>query len=189
MLVAFPIPGFWLKNRAAMAARELPIRLARRAIELENLPYGLSQKPAILKVRDWYLDSFRDLRSFPEIKDMNDEKEFTEMIKAIKVRHNNVVQRLGAKIFLRFISSLIAFTCQELESACLLTREVGFQEVVFQEFLHTLYSTAKDDVDLEAADNVIMAGYGYGLPISPLYARYFGGDLQLISMEGYGQSN
>jgi len=53
-----------------------------------------------------------------------------------------------------------------------------------------LYSTAKNPVilgrqDLEAPN--VMAGYGYGLPISRLYARYFGGDLQVTSMEGYGK--
>ena len=31
-----------------------------------------------------------------------------------------------------------------------------------------------------------LAGLGYGLPISRGYARYFGGDLQVIPMEGYG---
>lgn len=30
--------------------KELPIRIARRALELETLPYGLSEKPAVLKV-------------------------------------------------------------------------------------------------------------------------------------------
>ncbi|CAM9902329.1 unnamed protein product [Ascophyllum nodosum] len=31
-----------------------------------------------------------------------------------------------------------------------------------------------------------LAGLGYGLPISRSYARYFGGDLSIVSMEGYG---
>ena len=31
-----------------------------------------------------------------------------------------------------------------------------------------------------------LAGLGYGLPISRLYARTFGGDLTIVSMEGYG---
>jgi len=31
-----------------------------------------------------------------------------------------------------------------------------------------------------------LAGLGYGLPISRAYARYFGGDLSMMSMEGYG---
>lgn len=37
------------------------------------------------------MDSFRDPRCFPEIKDLNDEREFKETIKAIKVRDINVV--------------------------------------------------------------------------------------------------
>ncbi|KAF5464867.1 pyruvate dehydrogenase (acetyl-transferring) kinase, mitochondrial-like isoform X2 [Juglans microcarpa x Juglans regia] len=297
--------------------KELSIRIARRAIELESLPYSLSEKPAVLKVRDWYLDSFRDLRSFPEIKDTNDEKEFTQMIKAIKVRHNNVVPMMALGVqqlkkgmdqkimyedlveihqFLdRFYMSRIGIrmligqhvelhnpnppphcvgyidtkmsplevaraASEDARSICL--REYGsapdvhiygdpkftfpyvpthLQLMVFElvknslravqeRFMDSdkvapsiriivadgiedvtikvsdegggiarsglpkiftyLYSTAKNPLDVESdlgtADAVTMAGYGYGLPISRLYARYFGGDLQIISMEGYG---
>lgn len=32
----------------------------------------------------------------------------------------------------------------------------------------------------------VMAGYGIGLPMSRLYARYFGGDLEISSVEGVG---
>ncbi|KAL3908931.1 MAG: hypothetical protein SGARI_002840 [Bacillariaceae sp.] len=41
----------------------------------------------------------------------------------------------------------------------------------------------------EAVDHGIdspLAGLGYGLPISRSYCRYFGGDLSIMSMEGYG---
>lgn len=31
-----------------------------------------------------------------------------------------------------------------------------------------------------------MAGLGFGLPLSRLYARYFGGDLMIVNMPGYG---
>jgi pyruvate dehydrogenase kinase 2/3/4 len=31
-----------------------------------------------------------------------------------------------------------------------------------------------------------IAGFGYGLPLSRLYARYFGGDLSIMSMDGWG---
>ncbi|KAF8017684.1 hypothetical protein BT93_H2777 [Corymbia citriodora subsp. variegata] len=298
--------------------KELPIRIARRAIELENLPYGLSEKPAVLKVRDWYLDSFRDVRAFPEIKDTVDERDFTQMIKAVKVRHNNVVPMMALGVqqlkkdmkqkvvcedldeihqFLdRFYMSRIGIrmligqhvelhnpnppphcvgyihtrmspvevarnASEDARAICL--REYGsapdiniygdpsftfpryvpthlhlmvFELVknslraVQERFMDSdkvsppvriivadgiedvtikvsdegggiprsglpkiftyLYSTAKNPLDensdLGTADNVTMAGYGYGLPISRLYAQYFGGDLQIISMEGYG---
>uniref|UniRef100_A0A671X731 Protein-serine/threonine kinase n=1 Tax=Sparus aurata TaxID=8175 RepID=A0A671X731_SPAAU len=47
-----------------------------------------------------------------------------------------------------------------------------------------MYSTAPTP-SLEPGA-VPLAGFGYGLPISRLYARYFQGDLKLYSMEGVG---
>ncbi|TMW56413.1 hypothetical protein Poli38472_006423 [Pythium oligandrum] len=55
-----------------------------------------------------------------------------------------------------------------------------------------LYTTADADAferleaPLDFGGDSPLAGLGYGLPISRLFARYFGGDLQVISMEGYG---
>ena len=50
----------------------------------------------------------------------------------------------------------------------------------------TVETTPNLDPDFNKSDfKAPMAGFGYGLPISRLYARYFGGDLKLISMEGW----
>ncbi|KAJ5666409.1 uncharacterized protein N7477_008857 [Penicillium maclennaniae] len=52
----------------------------------------------------------------------------------------------------------------------------------------TVEQTPNLDPDFDKSDfKAPMAGFGYGLPISRLYARYFGGDLKLISMEGDGR--
>lgn len=48
-----------------------------------------------------------------------------------------------------------------------------------------MYSTAPQPSKSDA-HTVPLAGYGYGLPISRLYARYFHGDLILLSCEGCG---
>ncbi|MQM03748.1 hypothetical protein Taro_036538 [Colocasia esculenta] len=295
--------------------KELPIRIARRAIELDSLPFGLSQKPAVLKVRDWYLDSFRDLRSFPGIRDTKDELAFTQMIKMIKVRHNNVVpamalgvqelkkdlnpkvaysdleeihkfldrfymSRIGIRMLIgqhvtlhdpnpepgcigqintRMSPISVAHTASEdarvvcmrkygsapdvviygdpdftfpyvpshlhmmmfelvknslravQERSMISDRDVppikiivadGIEDVTIKisdegggiprsglpKIFTYLYSTAENPLSEDFSsgnDGVTMAGYGYGLPISRLYARYFGGDLQIISMEGY----
>jgi len=56
-----------------------------------------------------------------------------------------------------------------------------------------LFTTAEPVFNIETADdlesfgrNSPLAGLGYGLPIARLYARYFGGDLHIISVEGFG---
>ncbi|KAJ7524539.1 hypothetical protein O6H91_17G010300 [Diphasiastrum complanatum] len=296
--------------------KELPVRLAHRVIELENLPHRLSIKAPVLKVRDWYVDSFKDLRSFPEVLNSADELKFTELIHQIKIRHNNVVptmamgiqqlkEDLGRKMGLnelpeihqfldRFYMSRIGIrmligqhvalhqrrppagyiglicthvspvevaqnAIDDARSACMRTYgsapevhvygDPSFKFAYVPTHLHQmifellknslravqelfmdadhdcppirvvvadgnedvtikisdegggiprsglskiwtyLYTTAKSPLangeQIQDTPNV-MAGYGYGLPISRLYARYFGGDLQVISMEGYG---
>ncbi|TRY56646.1 hypothetical protein DNTS_030360 [Danionella cerebrum] len=48
-----------------------------------------------------------------------------------------------------------------------------------------MYSTAPTP-QVDEKQRAPLAGFGYGLPISRLYAKYFQGDLQLYSMEGHG---
>jgi len=54
-------------------------------------------------------------------------------------------------------------------------------------YMYTTMENQGIDSDFQASDfKAPMAGFGYGLPLSRLYARYFGGDLRLISMDGFG---
>ncbi|XP_063715385.1 pyruvate dehydrogenase (acetyl-transferring) kinase isozyme 2, mitochondrial-like isoform X2 [Symsagittifera roscoffensis] len=51
-----------------------------------------------------------------------------------------------------------------------------------------LYTTAKlpMQISTHGGDSTPLAGYGYGLPLSRIYARYFNGDLILCPQEGLG---
>ncbi|PRP78770.1 pyruvate dehydrogenase kinase-like protein [Planoprotostelium fungivorum] len=67
----------------------------------------------------------------------------------------------------------------------------GISRSNYEKIWSYLYTTADFDADvsIDGPDfgmETPMAGLGVGLPISRLYARYFGGDLQLMSMEGHG---
>ena len=75
--------------------KELPVRFAHRVAELENLPLGLSSKEQVQTVRDWYVESYDELKSFPEVKTMEDEAKFTEVIKRVMDRHANVVPMIA----------------------------------------------------------------------------------------------
>ena len=52
------------------------------------------------------------------------------------------------------------------------------------------YSYSSEPIDLiensELTNQPIMSGFGFGLPMSRLYCKYFGGDLIVNPMDGYG---
>lgn len=74
---------------------ELPIRLAKRIVELDSLPYGLSYTPPVIKVRGWYEQSFRDILSTREPTNIVEEEVFTRVIENILQRHVDVVPTLA----------------------------------------------------------------------------------------------
>jgi len=61
----------------------------------------------------------------------------------------------------------------------------GIPRSLTDQLFHYMYSTAPQPSKSDA-HTVPLAGYGYGLPISRLYARYFHGELSLLSCDGYG---
>lgn len=70
----------------------------------------------------------------------------------------------------------------------------GVPQSKLEHLFHYLYSTAPkprksqsgSGPGLNTGPSTPFAGYGYGLPISRLYARYFLGDLFLFSADGWG---
>jgi len=67
-------------------------------------------------------------------------------------------------------------------------RAGGIPFSVGQRVWSYMYSTAKKETKGEnfEKEGTPLAGYGVGLPLSRLYARYLGGDLRIISMPGVG---
>ncbi|XP_055947891.1 pyruvate dehydrogenase (acetyl-transferring) kinase, mitochondrial-like isoform X1 [Argiope bruennichi] len=60
----------------------------------------------------------------------------------------------------------------------------GIPRSLIDTLFQYMYSTAP--TPSPSTESTPLAGYGYGLPLSRLYARYFQGDLIVTSAEGYG---
>jgi pyruvate dehydrogenase kinase 2/3/4 len=87
-------------DSARFLHHELPIRLAKKVRELESLPYGLSQTRPVQRVRDWYVESFRDCLKFDEIRHSQDSERFTSQLQTIYQRHANVVPLMAQGVLM-----------------------------------------------------------------------------------------
>mmetsp|Transcript_2800 Transcript_2800/g.4132 ORF Transcript_2800/g.4132 Transcript_2800/m.4132 type:complete len:608 (+) Transcript_2800:52-1875(+) len=69
--------------------RELPIRIAQRAIDLLTLPYGLNRTKEVQSIANTYLQYLQKLRDFPMPTNAESEREFTDQLKSfILDRHS-----------------------------------------------------------------------------------------------------
>ncbi|KAJ3031816.1 UNVERIFIED_CONTAM: hypothetical protein HDU68_012322 [Siphonaria sp. JEL0065] len=73
---------------------ELPIRLARRVVELENLPYNLSKMASVQKVASWYSQSYQDLINFPSPEEFGISK---TMLRDISVKNEEGVSKTDSE--------------------------------------------------------------------------------------------
>ena len=72
---------------ATFLKRELPVRLARRVVELNALPEGLHAMPSVKRVREWYEHSFVEIRRAAAPNDVEREEGFYELMTQIYDRH------------------------------------------------------------------------------------------------------
>jgi len=67
--------------------KELPIRLANRVTDLNNLPFGLAKNHSINKVREWYLTSFIELTEVNEPQTISDIEKYRNIVDIVYKRH------------------------------------------------------------------------------------------------------
>jgi len=85
-------------EQAKFLWKELPIRFTRSYIELQNLPFGLSESVAVKSVSSWYKNILLALFSFPEPKTEALEKSYANMLASLLLEHAQVPHALGLGI-------------------------------------------------------------------------------------------
>lgn len=88
-----------IKLTSAYIYNELPIRLAQRVKDLNDLPYGLSKNHSVNKVREWYLQSFMDIVEYKQPLVIDEMYKFKEVIEKIHDRHASTLTTMSRGIY------------------------------------------------------------------------------------------
>lgn len=88
-----------IKLTSTYIYNELPIRLAQRVKDLNELPYGLSKNHSINKVREWYLQSFMDIVEYKQPSVIDEIYKFKEVIEKIHDRHASTLTTMSRGIY------------------------------------------------------------------------------------------
>lgn len=78
---------------------EIPVRLAKRVTDLNNLPFGLSKNHSINNIREWYLTSFEELAYIKEPKTESEIIDFKNNIETIYKRHSTTLSIISKGLY------------------------------------------------------------------------------------------
>ena len=70
--------------------QELPIRIAKRILNLQELPYELNNYAGMQNIHDEYVSSFKKLTSIKYPVDIKDCDNYVKLLEELKKNHNNV---------------------------------------------------------------------------------------------------
>lgn len=88
-----------IKLTSTYIYNEVPIRLAQRVRDLNDLPYGLSKNHSVNKVREWYLQSFMDIVEHPMPVVIDEMYKFKDVIEKIHDRHASTLTTMSRGIY------------------------------------------------------------------------------------------
>ncbi|CAG8829592.1 9544_t:CDS:1, partial [Racocetra persica] len=77
---------------------ELPVRIAHRIRDFQNLPFIVGTNPHLAKVYDLYWFAFEKLRKFPPIRSIEENNEWCKTIKGLLKDHLVVIPQLAMGI-------------------------------------------------------------------------------------------
>ena len=70
--------------------QELPIRIAKRIINLQKLPYELNKFVGMQEIHDNYVKSFEKLSKSRYPQDINDCNNYVDLLNDLKISHSDV---------------------------------------------------------------------------------------------------
>lgn len=87
--------GSHLLRSAQFLHKELPVRIAHRIAAFQNLPYVVGSYPIIYQVHTMYRNAFDLLNEFRQVKTMDEEKNYTELLRNLLETHRDVIELLA----------------------------------------------------------------------------------------------
>jgi len=185
--------------------KEIPIRLAKQIVALENLPYNLSSSPEVQLVNDLNKDAFNKISVLTDIKTKADAITLAKEFRNILNAHYLVVPLLNLAIHSSSYPRQLLIACPFLTSflSSYFTRRIGIRIIMSQysKILSDLDTGAKTgEIDencnvgdiVQQAINEVVAScenvYGYSPPIhlvnkQHIKFKYVGRHIKLMTVE------